>query len=208
MTADRHSDFNAKKWDGRSETYDKKLFDYFRFIQKKVVDMTGLSGDDNFLDIGCATGWAVCYASTFLKGRGKSYGIDISPGMIEKAKMNSKGYNNLDFFVADSKELPFKDSFFNTIICTNSFHHYLTPYNVLCEIRRVLKPQGMLYILDPTTDGFLMKLIDKRVKEKEKEHVKFYSTKEYIGLFNEAGLAYVKSKRIVGPLKLHIARKT
>ncbi len=119
----------------------------------------------------------------------------------------SKGLVNVEFLKASAEELPFNNDYFDTIICTNSFHHYFHPDIVLKEIFRVLKPNGKIYILDITSDDYFISWINRKVQKKEKAHVSFYSTSEYKDMFTKSGLRHVKSKRLTYPLKFHIAEK-
>ena len=201
-----HARLNEKKWDLRAETYDKWSHRfYFRFTQKRVVSLLNLQENQCFLDMGCGTGWAVRYAASLVQNKGKFYGIDISSRMIEEAEKNCGGCENIYFYKADAAALPFEGDFFDFIICTNSFHHYFSPSKVLDEVYRVLKPRGKIYILELTADGFIMKMVDKR--KKEREFVKHYSTQGYKTLFAEARLNYISSKLITPPVKVHIAAK-
>jgi ubiquinone/menaquinone biosynthesis C-methylase UbiE len=205
-----HAELNIKKWDSRAETYDKKWFgrfNYGQFTQKRVVSLLDLKENQYFLDIGCGTGWAVRYATSLVKNKGKFYGIDISSKMIEKAEKNCAGCENIYFYKADAAALPFEGDFFDFIICTNSFHHYFSPSKVLNEVYRVLKRGGKIYIAELSADGFIMKMVDKWLKRKEREFVKHYSTQEYKTLFAKARLSYITSKLITPPLKIHIAEK-
>ncbi len=202
-----HEKANEQKWSRRSRTYDEKRFDYFRYMQKRLISPLDLKKGSNFLDIGCGTGWAVRYAAEILDGEGDFTGIDISGGMIEKAIENSRGLKNVHFYKASAESLPLESYYFDNIICTNSFHHYLNPVKVLIEVKRVLKQGGKIYILDVTSDDFITARINKIVQKKEQEHVKFYSTKEYKNMFKEAGLTHIKSGSIMYPLKVHIAEK-
>ncbi len=203
-----HARLNEKKWDSRAETYDKSFHRfYFHFTQKRGVSLLNLHENQCFLDMGCGTGWAVRYAASLVKNKGKFYGIDISSKMIEKAEKNCAGCVNIYFCKADAGALPFKDDFFDFIICTNSFHHYFSASKVLNEVYRVLKPGGRICIAELTADGLIMKIVDKRVKRKEREFTRHYSTQEYKTLFAEAGLSYITSKLITPPMKVHIAEK-
>ncbi len=132
---------NEAKWDRWSKNFDKKGLHtvYFRFIQKKVITMANPQLNSNFLDLGCGTGWAVCYTSSLLKDKGNFVGVDVSEGMIEKARVNSKDFMNVKFYKANVEELPLSNDYFDNIICTNSFHHYFNPKKVLSEVYRMLQ---------------------------------------------------------------------
>jgi ubiquinone/menaquinone biosynthesis C-methylase UbiE len=209
MDKTRHDELNASKWDERSKTFDDRRFNYFRLMQKKLVSSLNLKEGQRLLDLGCGTGWAVRYAAGLVHERGEFYGIDISPKMIEKAEASSSGFNNVHFSITSAEQLPFDDNFFDFIICSNSFHHYFNPDKVLSEVYRVLKPGGRIYILDATSDTFIVRMADKRTKKRDPAHVKLYSTQEFGTLFARAKLSHVASKSIWGILfmKIHIGEK-
>lgn len=204
-----HNTANEKKWSQRATTFDYKRFDYFRFLQKELIASTSIHSPSNFLDLGCGTGWAVGYVAKMLAGKGIFVGLDISKGMIEKARSNAEGIPNVEFHQSSAEDLPFEDNTFDTVICSNSFHHYLHPEVVLKEVKHVLKPSGRIHILDITADDFFIRWIDERIRAREKEHVKFYCTKEYASLFSQAGLKHISSHqlKILYPLKVHVAEK-
>jgi len=198
---------NERKWDRRSSTYDQKRFDYFRWMQQRAIRLIDLHPGMHFLDIGCGTGWAVRYVAGLLQGDGEFSGVDISGGMIEKAKNQTQGLEQVHFYQANAEKLPFEDGRVDDALCTNSFHHYPDPLKALVEIGRVLKPGGRFYILDVTSDDFFIRWIDSRVRQNEQEHVKFYSSREYQAMFAAAHLDHVQSRIITYPLKVHIAGK-
>lgn len=55
----------------------------------------------------------------------------------------------------------------------------------------MLTTAGRLYVLDVTTDDFLMRWIDGRVRQREREHAKFYSSSDYRAMFPAAGLKHL-----------------
>ena len=132
----------------------------------------------------------------------------MSEGMIAKAKTNATGLNNVSFYRASAEELPLESNYFNSIICTFSFHHYLNPGKALSEAYRVLKPKGKFYILDGTTDDPITKWFDLLAKKMKKTHVKQYSTVEFKQMFSAAGFKYIENKTIlIYPIKVHIGEK-
>jgi ubiquinone/menaquinone biosynthesis C-methylase UbiE len=152
--ADEYAKLNEKMWDLRAETwYDRRFTfqsSYLRWMQKKLVDFLELGENPRFLDLGCGTGWAVLYAASRVNWQGEFYGIDISSKMIEKAEASRAGHVNIHFRKANAEQLPFDNDYFDLIICSNSFHHYSRPEEVLREVYRVLKPTGRIYVLETT----------------------------------------------------------
>jgi|SRR5271157_92459 len=202
-----HAGLNERKWDIRAATYDQKRFDYFRWMQRRVIGLIDLRPGCHFLDVGCGTGWAVRHVAGLLKGEGEFSGVDISGAMIETAQVLSGGLQNVFFYKANAEQIPLGDNCVDFAICTNSFHHYINPLKVLVEIQRVLTVKGRLYILDVTADDPLIRSINDRVKQREPEHVRFYSSQEYRTLFAAARLNYLNSRQVAYPLKVHFSEK-
>ncbi len=204
-----HLKLNEAKWDRWAGTLDKKSRrnDFLRGGQRAVVDLLDLKQGTTFLDIGCGTGWAVNLAAESVRYEGLFYGIDLSAKMVLKAEENFKGRENFHFVRADSRSIPLDDDFFDAIICTHSFHHYLEPQKVVNEMYRLLKGGGKLYILDPTTDHWCARLLDQFFKLTERDHVKMYNTDEFREMFTTAGLKYIGTEVVKSIDKIHIAEK-
>ena len=190
----KHVQMNKAMWDrwADADTLDNngRMSRILRADQSKVISLLNIQPNVHFLDIGCGTGWAVGQAANLVDGKGLFYGIDLSAKMIEKAKGNFIGKENFRFIQANSESIPLEDNFFDIIISTNSFHHYLHPDKALKEMHRLLKSGGKLYLLDPLADLWIVKFFDALKKFTEPEHVKVYSTKEFQRLFKQAGLKY------------------
>jgi ubiquinone/menaquinone biosynthesis C-methylase UbiE len=202
-----NAEINARKWDNRAKTYDNKIFDVMRYMQKRLIDLLPLKAGIHFLDLGCGTGWAVRDIARRCNYQGEFFGLDISPLMIQKAREKSNSDNAISYKLGNAEELPFKDSFLNLVICTNSFHHYQNPNKVICEINRVLQAGGSLYVMDLTDDNFLVSMFNNYVTKHEAAHVKFYSTQNFRDLFANGGFNYVECQSIFGLMKIHQALK-
>lgn len=205
----KHTELNKEKWDKWSGSYDSKSWgtDYLRGVQSKLLSLLDIKGNINFLDVGCGTGWAVGEAAKLVDNKGQFYGIDLSTKMIEKAKSNFIGKDNFHFVQANAESIPLNDDFFDIIICTNSFHHYLHPDKALNEMYRVVKKGGEVYIVDLAADNWIAKIAGKIIKLVQPEHVKLYSAKEFQQLFENAGLKYVNLRTIKMFSRVHIAEK-
>ncbi len=206
----RQVELNKAKWDRWAGNFDRKSWrrDFLRNAQTTVISLLDVKPGINFLDVGCGTGWAVGEVAQRAQGKGVFYGVDLSPKMIEKAKENFSGRQNIHFLQADVESIPLDSESFDIIICTNSFHHYPRPDRAVAEMWRLLKRGGKLFILDPTADGWIRKVWDKIARRIEREHVKMYSTKEFQQMFRAAGLQYIDSEEIRAKSKsIHVGER-
>ena len=208
-SASRHTQLNERKWDEFAKGMDDKTWTkgYLRQGISRLVPLLNVREGMHVLDIGCGTGRALGLVAERVNGNGEFYGVDLSEGMIDRAKAHFRDQPNFHFVKANSESIPLGDGSFDVIICTNSFHHYLDPVQALREMRRLVKPSGSIFILDPSADSLAVKVADKVIKALEPEHVKIYSTKEYRELFANSGLRYVDTKVLSSYQKVQVAAK-
>src|SRR5919106_3144002 len=77
---------NKTHFDRWSSSYaDGRMSRWFQYTQKLSTEVLDLQPRSKVLDVGCGTGFAVLYLASILPD-GKACGIDISSGMIEKAR--------------------------------------------------------------------------------------------------------------------------
>lgn len=91
------------------------------------------------LDLCCGTG----HLYEELSSLGQYVGIDFAPSMIKHCKNMFPGG---EFAIGNAEKMPFPDDSFDCVVCFWSFHHFVYPQEVLDEIRRVLKPGGLVLI--------------------------------------------------------------
>ena len=136
--------------------------------RKKTIQLLRPWKPQLILDV--ATGTAdFAIAATRIKGA-KIVGIDISEGMLEvgRKKVKKKGLTNcIELIKADSENLPFENGKFDAAIVGFGVRNFETLKTGLSEIKRVLKPGGVFYILE----------FSKPVKTPYKQVYQFYFTK-------------------------------
>jgi ubiquinone/menaquinone biosynthesis C-methylase UbiE len=71
-------------------------------------------------------------------------GIDISPEMVALAQQTFANRPNAAFILGNGTTLPFKDGAFNKVFTINTLYFWQEPIAYATEIRRVLKPGGLL----------------------------------------------------------------
>lgn len=78
-------------------------------------------------------------------------GIDISEGMLEIAKNKITGKNScsmIRFSTGDAENIPFSDDTFDAVTVAFGVRNYENLQKGLSEMRRVLKPGGVMQILE------------------------------------------------------------
>lgn len=125
-------------------------------IGQSVVSTVGQ--DAHILEIGIGTGRI---ALPVVDAGGTVTGIDLAPDMIEQVfNQKQHGTNNLYLSRADMHTLPFRANTFDAVVVVHVLHLANDWQQVLNEIARVLKPEGLFIQGDDWMDpesviGFL-----------------------------------------------------
>jgi len=105
-----------------------------------------LVADLEVLDVACGEG----YGSALLATRARSViGADIAPSAVDHARTRYAEVANLGFRQADCAALPFADATFDAVVSFETIEHILAQELFLDEIRRVLRPDGLLILSCP-----------------------------------------------------------
>ncbi|MGV8969082.1 MAG: class I SAM-dependent methyltransferase [Microbacteriaceae bacterium] len=99
----------------------------------------------SLLDVGCGPGtMTIDFAERLLPGT--VTGVDASEEVIGKAAALAaeRGIANAEFLVANAYSLPFADDTFDVVHTHQTLHHVADPSAVLREMRRVVKPGGVV----------------------------------------------------------------
>ncbi|MFB6115643.1 MAG: class I SAM-dependent methyltransferase [Candidatus Nanohalobium sp.] len=118
-------------------------------------------GGGKVLDAGCGAGRDTEYLTE--KGL-KATGIDLAEGMIEHARENKKG----EYRLMDVRNLDFEENKFEGVWC-NTLIHFFPPEEmpeIIDELKRVLKPEGVPYISFKIGEGtFIRERYGSEVKQ-------------------------------------------
>jgi len=117
--------------------------------RKKVVKMIQKQAPEKILDI--ATGTADLAIAMAPSGAKNIQGIDISEGMLAvgRKKIEDKKLQHLITLQwGDSEDIPFPDAEFDAVTVAFGVRNFEHPLKGLQEIHRVLKPGGMIYVLE------------------------------------------------------------
>lgn len=97
------------------------------------------------LDFGCGPG-TISVGLAKAVEPGELCGVDMEESQIETARHAAQagGHRNAAFQTADATDLPFEDDYFDVAHCHAVLMHTPNTVSVLEEVRRVLKPGGII----------------------------------------------------------------
>lgn len=136
------------KWDKASANFDvmagygpeKRWEPFKRALFSKM-------GEGRILFLAIGTGLDV----PFFPPQRNITGIDISDGMIEKARARVADYDGeIELRQMDVHEMPFEDGSFDQVFTSCTFCSVPRPIEGLKALRRVLKPGGELHMFEHT----------------------------------------------------------
>ena len=96
------------------------------------------------LEIGCGTGG---FARRLAERSQHVLALDVSPEMIRIAREQSAQFPNIEFQLADVRDVPFPIASFDCIATIATLHHLPFP-EMLLKMKTALKPGGVLLVLD------------------------------------------------------------
>ena len=97
------------------------------------------------LDFGCGPG-IISVGLAKAVAPGELHGVDMEQSQVDLARAIalSQGQSNAIFHVGDATRLQFEDGYFNVAHCHNVLMHIPDTRAVLTEVKRVLKPGGII----------------------------------------------------------------
>jgi ubiquinone/menaquinone biosynthesis C-methylase UbiE len=115
-------------------------------------------GARDVLDVACGTGLLIERLRSRLPAA-RFIGVDLSPAMLNQASRKFVGDSRIALREASAEHLPFEAASFDAVTCSNAFHLIPDHERALAEFRRVLRPDGLLVILDWDRTGWTMWLV-------------------------------------------------
>ncbi len=119
-------------------------------IYREALDrIEGQVGRGRLLDVGCGEGMFLCEAAA----RGwMTWGTELSP---YAARYASTALGR-EIFCGELYDASFPQEFFDVVTLWHVLEHVREPARYLAEIRRVIRPGGLLVIAVPNVDDLLM----------------------------------------------------
>lgn len=119
-------------------------------LKNRLADALPLRPGQKALDVGCGTGTLLLHLSV-RQPQATFFGVDADSTALAIAERKAAAAGaKLSLTVASAMRLPFADAAFDAVTTSLLLHHLTTPQKraALAEIRRVLRPGGVLLAAD------------------------------------------------------------
>ncbi len=153
-----------------------------RLTARRVLSkLEGFRHGNRLLEVGCGTGffldeaqkrgWEVtgvelsCWAVNFCRDK---FGIDVKNMSLEEAR--------------------FPSSSFDAVVLEDMIEHFMNPRQSLEEIRRILKPDGIVYINTPDIESLASRILKARWWGINRYHLYYFSRRTLSRLLDATGL--------------------
>ncbi len=182
---------NAKKavvYDRLAGVYDRVWSRYVERTLDELLARVPLRPGLRVLDVGCGTG-ALEYRLLLQCPDLEIVGVDVSSGMLAKARAKFPDAPNVTFVRARAERLPLPDASFELILSSSALHYFSDPAEALREMRRVGVSGGRVAILDWCRESARMRLVDRVLRTADPAYVRAYARDELLEMASRAGLS-------------------
>jgi ubiquinone/menaquinone biosynthesis C-methylase UbiE len=136
-------------------------------------------------------------------------GIDLSPEMLDLARRRAADLGRpVTLRQGDAQDLPFPDATFDSIVCTYALCSVPDEVRTIAEMERVLRPGGLLILVDHIRSSVPPVLWIQRLLELSPKRIERELTRRPLLDVRAAGLEVLRSDRSrLGMIERLVARK-
>jgi len=154
---------------------------------REFVEGLNLDADAKIMNFGCGPGAEAKYVADILaKGKGQLTCFDISETWIDVAKVRLNNYKNIEYVCADITTIDLKPETYDAIVIHYVLHDIPAEIRpaVLNALEKILKPNGKIFICEPSGEGHGMKSeeIKRLMSEVELTQISSQAVKKTFGL--------------------------
>ena len=191
--------FSSKYWDDRGDTYhrDKAISkrEWKAYIAKANLIASHIDPfGKTIIDMACGGGQVLSAMKELGQRWDKMIGVEINKAAIEY--VNSLGFEGIQGSICD--QLDINDKSVDCVVFSEAFEHVQSQHNVIKQISRILKTDGILYMTAQALEA------DLPIRPEES----VYITKNALeSLLNEFKLEFVDIQLSAGRWKLIACKK-
>lgn len=139
-------DADLKQWTDRFEHEGRAIYDK----RYEILDALSLKPGLAVADIGAGSGLISRLIAQRVGSDGTVYAVDIAKNMVDYIARTSKeqGLTNIKAVLGDPKSPKLAPSSVDRVCIIDAYHHFEYPAEMLAEIKKALRPDGVLVLID------------------------------------------------------------
>lgn len=144
-----------KKW--AYEGFDRDEWQH----PEEVIQALSIKPGDQIADLGSGSGYFTFRLADAVGPTGRVYAVDTDTDMNADLvkRVKDKGYQNIEVLLAQPNDPGLPDKSIDLIFSSNSYHHFENRTTYFANVRKHLKPQGRIAIIDFNGEGWLHQII-------------------------------------------------
>lgn len=160
-----------------------------RISAKKILrELKRIKKTGRILDIGCATGFFLDEAR---KAGFEIHGVELSKWAVDYAG-SKLGIDTIH--QGALKEEVYPKSHFDAVVLSDVIEHLADPKGTLVEIRKILKPDGVICVNTPNIDSLISKILRARWWGVKNTHLYYFTRRTLNKILRHAGFVPIRAK--------------
>jgi ubiquinone/menaquinone biosynthesis C-methylase UbiE len=132
-----------RRYDTTAPSYDELYGEEQEAKYQKALKHVNVAADSWILDVGCGTGLLFSHVAPKAQ---ILVGVEISHGLLVRAKEKAERLSNVHLVQADADHLPFQNGLFSAVFAFTVLQNMPKPKETLGELKRVTKSDGNLVV--------------------------------------------------------------
>lgn len=120
-----------------------------RDYKRRLLDALDLRPGQVVIDVGCGPGTDLPAMASAVTGIGAVIGLDLDPAMRSAARQRIRGVPAVSVVGGDAHALPLRAESVDRVRFDRVLQHVADPARTLAEVRRVLRPGGLVGLAEP-----------------------------------------------------------
>jgi len=139
-------DADSTQWTQRFEHEGRAIYDR----RVEILDAMGLRPGMNVADIGAGSGLISRLIAQRVAPGGTVYAVDVAKNMVDYINRTAEQekITNLKAVLGDPHSPKLPPNSMDVICIIDAFHHFEYPADMLAEINKALRPDGVLMLID------------------------------------------------------------
>ena len=121
----------------------------------RVMDLLSIRSGSAVADIGAGSGWFTVRAAQRVGSAGAVYAVDINQEYVSHIKLRAEkeGFKNIKPVLGKEDDPALPENSVDSILILKTYHEFSKPINMLLAMRKAMRKDALLGIIDKNGEG-------------------------------------------------------